>query len=198
MSRHHLRILMLGLVAACSRSGGKSAAPDAESTPPSTAAPATKMATGKASGPKASGSKASAPSGTAVAGIDAGMAPRRLIDDDDLKVEEADTNPFSETVTLKLSVTPQVKATVHWGAKVMARLDPGKMEAEIARPRGSGPLDLEIKAEGYMPYHTRLYTGRNDKLGIRLYRAEEASSVFGYKRSAEAKKAEAEKQEKQK
>ena len=81
-----------------------------------------------------------------------------------------------------------MKATVNWGAKMLARLEPGKMEAEVTRPRGSGPLDLEIKAEGYMPYHTRLYTGRSDKLGIRLYRPEEAPSLFGYKRSQEKSK----------
>jgi hypothetical protein len=70
----------------------------------------------------------------------------------------------------------------------MARMEPGKMDAEIARPRGSGPLDLEIRAEGYMPYHTRLYADRNDKLGVRLYRPEEAPSLFGYRRSVEGKK----------
>jgi hypothetical protein len=70
----------------------------------------------------------------------------------------------------------------------MAHLEAGKMDTEITRPRGSGPLDLEIKAEGYMPYHTRLYADRNDKIGIRLYRLEEAPSLFGYKRSVEKSK----------
>jgi len=78
----------------------------------------------------------------------------------------------------------------------MAHLEPGKMEAEITRPRGSGPLDLEIKAEGYLPYHTRLYADRNDKVGVRLCRVEDAPNLFGYKRSPEGKKAEAEKAEK--
>ena len=109
-------------------------------------------------------------------------------EDDDLKTEEREANPYSETVTLKLSVTPQVRAVVTWGAKQMARLSPGSMDTEIGRPRGSGPLDLEIKAEGYMPYHTRLYADRSDKVGVRLYRVEEASGLFGYKRSTEKKK----------
>jgi hypothetical protein len=39
-----------------------------------------------------------------------------------------------------------------------------------------------------MPYHTRLYADRNDKLGVRLYRPEEAPSLFGYRRSVEGKK----------
>jgi hypothetical protein len=109
-------------------------------------------------------------------------------EDDDLKTEEREANPYSETVTLKLSVTPQVKAQVTWGAKPMARLSPSSMEAEISRPRGSGPLDLEIKAEGYMPYHTRIYADRSDKVSVHLYRVEEAPGLLGYRRAAEKKK----------
>jgi hypothetical protein len=108
--------------------------------------------------------------------------------DDDLKTEEREANPYSETVTLKLNVTPQAKALVTWGAKQIARLSPGNMDTEISRPRGSGPVDLEIKAEGFMPYHTRLYAGRNDKVYVRLYRVEEAPGLLGYKRTADKKK----------
>jgi hypothetical protein len=107
------------------------------------------------------------------------------IDDEDLLTEEREANPYSETVTLKLTVTPQVKALVTWGAKQVARLAPGSMDAEITRPRGSGPVDLEIKAEGFMPHHTRLYADRNDRINVRLYRLEEASGLLGYKRSLE-------------
>jgi len=105
---------------------------------------------------------------------------------DELKTEEPEENPYSETVTLKVIVTPQVKAQVMWGAKTMAKLVPGNMEAEIVRPRGSGPVDLEIRAEGYLPYHTRLYSDRNEKSNVRLYRAEEAPGLFGYNRSPSA------------
>jgi hypothetical protein len=109
---------------------------------------------------------------------------------EDLKTEEREANPYSETVTLKLSVTPQVKALVTWGAKQIAHLAPGSMDTEISRPRGSGPVDLEIKAEGFMPYHTRLYADRSDKVSVRLYRVEEAPGLLGYKRSAEKKEPE--------
>jgi hypothetical protein len=59
------------------------------------------------------------------------------------------------------------------------------MDAEIQRPRGGGPLDLEIKADGYLPYHTRLYADRSDKLSVRLCRNEDAPGLLGYKRSIE-------------
>jgi hypothetical protein len=129
--------------------------------------------------------------------VDAGVDAEKPVEQVELKTEEREANPYSESVTLKLSVTPAVKAVVLWGAKQMAQLEPGKMAAEITRPRGSGPLDLEIKAEGYLPYHTRLYADRNDKVGVRLYRIEDAPNLFGYQRSAEAKQTESEKPEKQ-
>lgn len=109
-------------------------------------------------------------------------AKLQIAPDEDLKLEEQEANPYSETVTLKLSVSPPVKAVVMWGAKQMAKLAPGQMEAELSRPRGSGPLDLDIKADGFMPHHTRLYADRSDKVNVRLYRLEEAPGMFGYKR----------------
>jgi hypothetical protein len=129
--------------------------------------------------------------------IDAGTSGgAQIVEQDELKIEEPESNPYSESVTLKLSVTPPVKALVLWGAKQMAHLEPGKMDAEIRRLRGSGPLDLDIKAEGYLPHHTRLYADRNDKYTVHLYRPEDAPNIFGYKRSPEGRKAEADKGEK--
>jgi hypothetical protein len=126
---------------------------------------------------------------------DVAPAAPKIAEDEDLKAEERESNPYSETVTLKLGVTPQVKGMVTWGSKQVAKLAPGDMEAELTRPRGSGPVDLEIKAEGFMPFHTRLYSDRNDKVNVRLYRVEEAPGLLGYKRPAVEK---TEKQEKKK
>jgi hypothetical protein len=138
--------------------------------------------------------KASPAAGRAAAASDkATKETAKPVDTDDLKAEEQEANPYSETVTLRLVVTPQIKATVTWGAKTLARLEPGKMDTEVVRPRGSGPLDIDVKAEGYMPYHGRLYADRNDTINVRLYRPEEAPNLFGYRRSAEAKKAQSEK-----
>jgi len=193
MNGRTLFVVLLGLASACSRSGGGAKEPASRTAEPSVAEPAAKPGGGKSAGVKSTRAKSRAVSSAPRA--DAGKEPLRIIEDDDLKLEEADTNPFSENVTLKLSVTPQVKTQVAWGAKVMARLEPGKMDAEIVRPRGSGPLDLEFKAEGYMPYHARLYTDRNDRISVRLYRPEEAPNLFGYNRSPEAKDESAEKNE---
>lgn len=132
----------------------------------------------------------SAPSVAPVAAMPAAASAEPVgetarIDDGDLESEEHEANPYSESVTLKLNVTPPLKAQVSWGAKTLARLSPGNMDAEIERPRGSGPVDVEIKAEGYLTYHTRLYADRSDKVSVRLVRTEDAPGLFGYRRSVE-------------
>ena len=183
-------LLVVILLCACSRPGEKGA-PRTSSVPASAPA-AAPTPTAKPSKPSTSSSApAAAPVVAAAAAEPTKEQPK--IEEEDLKTEEREANPYSETVTLKLSVTPSVKALVLWGGKQVAHLEAGKMEAELTRPRGSGPVDLEIKAEGYLPYHTRLHADRNDKVGVHLYRPEEAPNLFGYKRSAEAKKAAGEK-----
>jgi hypothetical protein len=190
--------VLLPLLLACACSGDKpekpaprgSAVPAPVVSSSTTAKPA--KGTQPAAGKVARGAKPAA----APVAVDAGVGDAKLVEQDELKTEEPEANPHSESVTLKLSVSPPVKALVLYGAKQMAQLEPGKMDVEITRPRGSGPLDLDIKAEGYLPHHTRLYADRNDRLGVRLYRPEEAPNLFGYKRSAEGRKAEAERAEK--
>jgi hypothetical protein len=195
MNRRLRPVLAALIWCACSRPSAPPAPADA--TP--AVAPTTAAAKVKGKKPTAPTAKPGKPVGGAPAALDAGALDlTKIVEVEELKAEERESNPFSETVTLKLTVTPAVKATVNWGAKVLARLEPGKMDTELTRPRGSGPLDLEIKAEGYLPYHTRLHTGRNDKLSVRLSRPEDAPNLFGYKRSPEGRKAEAEKAEKQK
>jgi len=187
-------LLMALLACACSRPADKGA-PRNASQPAPVAVPAQTAKPTKPSKPAKTGQPDKPSSATAVAPAQPGAEPvkeqPKIEEVTDLKTEEREANPYSETVSLKLTVTPQVKALVMWGGKQMARLEPGKMDAEITRPRGSGPVDLEIKAVGFLPYHTRLHADRNDRVAVRLYRPEEAPNIFGYKRSAEAKQAEA-------
>jgi hypothetical protein len=87
-------------------------------------------------------------------------------------------------VKVKLIVTPAAKGTVHWGRKKLADLKPGAMTLEAERPRNSGPLDLLIRADGFLPHHVRLFTDRDDKLSVHLVRPDQASGLLGYRRSA--------------
>lgn len=174
-------IVAVCLLCGCSKSPGHLPAPDAAALPPAPTAVPEKAAPTKKSSAKAVPVARPASQPPTEAEMTAAKSAG-----EELKTEEPEENPYSETVTLKVSVSPQVKAQVLWGAKTMAKLAPGSMEAEIVRPRGSGPVDLEIKAEGFLPYHTRLYSDRNEKVAVRLYRAEEAPGLFGYKRAASA------------
>ena len=105
-------------------------------------------------------------------------------DDEELQGEEREANPRSETVKLKLIVTPAAKGTVHWGRKKLADLQPGKMTLDTERPRNSGPLDLLIRADGFLPHHVRLFTDRDDKLSVHLVRPDQAQGLLGYRRSS--------------
>jgi hypothetical protein len=106
-------------------------------------------------------------------------APSDIVPEDgDLAVEAPEENPESPTVKLKLDVWPRTsKALVIWGSKKV-----GVAPLQFERPRHSGPVDVLVKADGYLDYHTRLYTDRDDKLVVRLVRANEAYSLLGFKR----------------
>jgi hypothetical protein len=41
-----------------------------------------------------------------------------------------------------------------------------------------------VRAPGYLPFHTRLFTDRDDKLTVRLHRADGAAGLLGYRRTA--------------
>jgi len=110
---------------------------------------------------------------------------------DDLQSEDREVNPLSETVTLTLSISPPVKALVMWGSKQVARVSPDNPTVELQRPRNMGPLDLDIRAEGFLPHHTRLYTDRNDKVNVRLVRPADATGLLGYRSSVAATAAKA-------
>ena len=108
-------------------------------------------------------------------------------DESELQLEEQESNPNSDSVTLRISISPPVKGVVMWGQKLMARFSPGTMDVEFMRPRGSGPLDLELRAEGFLMHHTRLFADRNDKTNVRLFRAEDAVGLTGYRPPAASK-----------
>jgi len=78
-------------------------------------------------------------------------------------------------VTIKLLVTPPKLAHVIWGVK-----DLGVAPLELRRPRGSGPMDLILRAPGFLTHHTRVFTDRDDTLSIRLGPENEAFTFFGY------------------
>jgi hypothetical protein len=86
---------------------------------------------------------------------------------DDEPATPADAGP-PPNVRLVLRVGP-VDAEVTWGAKrlgLVKRTEP----LEILRPQHSGPVDLVIRAAGFVPYHTRLFTDADDRVTVDLVR----------------------------
>jgi hypothetical protein len=81
----------------------------------------------------------------------------------------------AETVTIKLVAEERKQAHVFWGRK-----DLGVAPLELTRPRGSGPMDLLVVANGYLPLHTRVFTDRNETLALRVYDRAEAARLPGY------------------
>jgi hypothetical protein len=102
-------------------------------------------------------------------------------DEPDLRVEAPEANPRSKTVKLRLAISPPAAGAVMWGRKKLADIKPGRMTVEIERPRDSGPLDVLVRADGFLPHHVRLFTDRDDRLSVRLVRPEEARGMLGYR-----------------
>ena len=79
----------------------------------------------------------------------------------------SDDAPTGGTVTIKLLADARRQAHVYWGRK-----DLGVAPLEIARPRGSGPLDVLVQvAPDGVPLHTRVFTDRDETLAASLRRA---------------------------
>jgi len=77
-------------------------------------------------------------------------------------------------IVVRLMVEPPGIAHVYWGVK-----DVGIAPVELVRPRDSGPMDLIVRAPGYLNFHTRAYTDRDDKIAIRLVLQAEAPRPAG-------------------
>jgi len=84
-----------------------------------------------------------------------------------------------DLVTIHVLVEPPQRAHVIWGAK-----DFGLGPLDIRRPRGSGPLDLLVRAPGYLTLHTRAFTDRDNTLSVHLVPEAEATRFPGYQAPA--------------
>lgn len=168
--------IAIALAVSCGKKEGGGAPPVQAPAPPS--APATELAGKDATPAAAAPAPAPAPAPAAAAKEGAGEGG-------DLHAEEREQDPRSRNVHIKLSLSPPARGVVMWGRKRLAELRPGDMVVEIDRPRNSGPLDLAIRAEGYLPHHVRLFTDRDDRLSVRLITPAEATGVLGYRPPAE-------------
>ena len=88
---------------------------------------------------------------------------------------------LSNKVKIVIQTVPPEKAKVSWGKKPIGLIKGKNKPLIIERPRDSGPMDVVIRADGYVPVHTRAYTFTDFKLYVKLTKIEEKKSLFGYR-----------------
>jgi hypothetical protein len=86
----------------------------------------------------------------------------------------------ANTVRILIQTVPPRRATVRWGRKRLGVI-PTPRPLVLVRPRDSGPLDLVIRAAGFLPVHTRAYTFSDSRVAVKLTSPEEKSKLFGYR-----------------
>lgn len=84
--------------------------------------------------------------------------------------------PEKKTVTLAFTTVPRVKARVYYGKKLL-----GTTPFSVEWPRDSGPVDVVVRAHGFLRVNTRAYTFRDDNVSVTLTRPGSASRLLGYK-----------------
>jgi hypothetical protein len=85
-----------------------------------------------------------------------------------------------DKVNITLQTVPPRKAVVKWGSKVLGVI-PVPRPLVVVRPRDSGPLDLVVRAAGFLPVHTRAYTFSDSRVAIKLTPVSEKNTLFGYR-----------------
>ena len=86
----------------------------------------------------------------------------------------------SDTVRISIQTSPPRKALVKWGRKSLGMI-PTPRALVVERPRDSGPLDLVIRASGFLPVHTRAYTFSDSRVAVKLTPPSEKNKLFGYR-----------------
>ncbi len=95
-------------------------------------------------------------------------------------VDTANPSAKPDTVHIIIQTVPPRKAQVRWGRKTLGTI-PVPRPLVVERPRDSGPLDLVIRASGFLPVHTRAYTFSDSRVAVKLTPPEDKNKLFGYR-----------------
>lgn len=93
--------------------------------------------------------------------------------------------PLRETARITFVTSPSTHATVSWGKVRLGVITP-KAPLVIERPRDSGPLDVVVRAPGYMQVTTRAHTFGDSRIIVKLTTLELKSTLLGYKAPIDA------------
>ena len=98
----------------------------------------------------------------------------------DPKATAADAGaPLSPNVKLTFRTFPPRRASVMWGNKRLGFTDRGK-PLVVERVRDSGPLDVVVRAQGYLPVHARAYTFNDAFVDVKITPIEKKDTLYGY------------------
>lgn len=87
----------------------------------------------------------------------------------------------SPNVRIVFTIVPSnKKAMVFWGKKRLGIIAP-HAPLVVTRPRDSGPLDVVVKSDGFIPVQTRAYTFADSKVSVKLTKLEEKNTLLGYR-----------------
>lgn len=85
-----------------------------------------------------------------------------------------------DKVSITIQTVPPRKAMVKWGNKTLGMI-PVPRPLVVVRPRDSGPLDLVVRMNGFLPVHTRAYTFSDSRVAIKLTPLDEKNTLFGFR-----------------
>ena len=89
--------------------------------------------------------------------------------------------PLPATVKITITATPvQKRVGVFWGKRRLGLIAPHQ-PLILQRPRDSGPLDLIIQCDGFVPVQTRAYTFGDTKLIVKLTPLDQKNTLLGYR-----------------
>jgi hypothetical protein len=88
--------------------------------------------------------------------------------------------PVSNKVRITFTTVPSQKAMVFWGRKRLGLIAP-RAPLVVERPRDSGPLDVIVRAQGFLPVQTRAYTFADSKVAVKLTPPDQKKALLGYR-----------------
>jgi hypothetical protein len=97
----------------------------------------------------------------------------------------APAEPLRETARITFVTNPPANATVSWGKMRLGVITP-KQALVVVRPRDSGPLDVVVRAAGYMQVTTRAHTFGDSRIVVKLTTVDQKSTLLGYKAPIDA------------
>lgn len=88
-------------------------------------------------------------------------------------------------VTIVFATVPPANATVTWGKVKLGRIKP-RQPLVLTRPRDSGPLDVVVRAPGYLPVQTRAHTFSDLRVHVKLTPLSQKATLLGYRAPLDA------------